>query len=142
MILDSFPPFTDFLQQGFQYSRWEDDYAGKDSAALWMYSEDKFGADTKVRAPATNPPEQIRVFRVIDGEGRPICCYDSSLVYFVKVGLMRSGGDGAYLEKVIDNEAMFASEKAETSPKEEPENDMRHGMIASYGRTQQRLSIS
>jgi len=40
---------------------------------------------------------------------------------------MRPGEDGTYLEKVIDNEAMLASEKAETSPKEEPANDMRHG---------------
>jgi hypothetical protein len=40
---------------------------------------------------------------------------------------MRSGRDGAHLEKVIDNEAMLASEKAETYPKEEPANDMSHG---------------
>lgn len=127
MILDSFPPFTDFLQQGFQYSRREDDYASEDSAALWMYSEDEFSANTKVRAPSTNSPEQIRVFRVVDSKGRPICRYDSSLVYVVKVRLMWSGGDVAYLEKVVDNEAMLASEEAETSPKEEPANDMRHG---------------
>jgi hypothetical protein len=36
VILDGFPPFSDFLQQGFQYSRWEDDDASEDSAALWM----------------------------------------------------------------------------------------------------------
>jgi hypothetical protein len=48
-------------------------------------------------------------------------------VYVVKVGLTRSGEDETYLEKVIDDETMLAGEKAETSPKEEPANDMRHG---------------
>ena len=40
---------------------------------------------------------------------------------------MRSGGDETYLEKVVDHEAMLTSKEAETSPKEEPANEMRYG---------------
>jgi hypothetical protein len=34
VVLNRFPPFTQYLHQVIQYGRWEDDNAGKDSAAL------------------------------------------------------------------------------------------------------------
>jgi hypothetical protein len=48
VILDRCPPLTKYLHQVIQYGRRKDDFASKDSAALWVQSEDKFGADTKI----------------------------------------------------------------------------------------------
>src|SRR6266851_8063500 len=110
VTLGGYPPLTEHIHQVIQYTGWKDDHTAKDSAALWMYSEDEFCADTKVRAPSTNAPEQIRVFRVADSKSRPICGNNCGLHIRCQGRIMPSGGDGTYLEKVIDNEAMLTGE--------------------------------
>jgi hypothetical protein len=92
MILDCFPPFTKYLHQVIQHGCWENNIAGEDSTALRVQSEDKFGADTKVRAPSADGPEQVRIFGLVGCESSPIRRNNSGLHMTVKILQTRPGG--------------------------------------------------
>ena len=48
MILDRFPPFTNYLHQVIQYGCWEDGGTGEDGTTLRVQFKDEFGADTEI----------------------------------------------------------------------------------------------
>ena len=123
VLFTIFPPFGHYLHKLAQPIRRENDQSRKDSRTLWVQSKDKLSADTKVGTASENSPEQFGIFGLAESQCRAIR-RDKSRLYcqYSQHGDSRASYSSlrAYLEDIVNNEAVLTREEAVTPSEEKP----------------------
>ena len=123
VLFTIFVPFSQYFHKLVQPIRRENDQSRKDGGTLRVQSKDKLSADAKVATASENSPEQFRIFGLAKSQRRAIGRDKSRLsCQSSQHGDSRTSSSSlrAYLEDIVNDEAVLTREEAVTPSEEKP----------------------